>query len=80
MPDSVRQALSVLALFGGGFVIFLAYGMSGVGIAAIGFFLCWLCIGLATGYWCGTDGDTERMVTDLMLWIRKQRSSAEPTD
>jgi hypothetical protein len=76
MSDNLRQTLSIVTFFGGFTLIYLAYGVSGLFLAGLGLCICWACIGLATGYWCGTDGNTERMVTELMRWKRSNGRSA----
>lgn len=71
----IRQLLALAALFGGMGFIYLWLGVPGLAGAFFGVTITIFTIGIASGYWIGFDGEADRMVTDLMKWLKQKRSS-----
>lgn len=71
----LRQALGLIVLFGAMAFAYVWLGVPGVAGMGLGLTVFWLCTGIATGYWVGTDATAEAMVTELMRRIRAARAS-----
>lgn len=71
--QNLRQLLAALTLIVGFAFIWLWLGVPGAAGAAFMLSVVWAALGIATGYWIGTDPIAEQMVTELMRRIRERR-------
>lgn len=73
--SAIRQAAAIALLFGGCGLIYLWLGIPGLAGAFFGIGIAICTVGLASGYWIGFDSEADRMVTDLMKWLRQKRAN-----
>ena len=73
--DSIRQALAIAVLFGGWGFAYLWLGLHGVAGAMLGNAITLCALGIASGYWVGMTPDADKLVTELMKWLKQKRSS-----
>lgn len=77
MPEWLRQTLALTVLFGGCGLLYLWLGVPGAAGFCAGISAAWLTIGIASGYWIGTHGPTDQMVTGLMRRIKERRGEID---
>ena len=65
---SARDAIASVALFAGLGLLYLLFGVQGLGHAFLGMALFYLCLGICTGYWVGGGADLH--VIKLMEYLR----------
>ena len=75
MEQNLRQFLAIAFAIAAFAFRYLWLGMNGLAGAFFGVSITICTIGIASGYWIGFDGEADRMVTDLMKWLKQKRSS-----
>jgi len=73
--NPVRQLLATAFAVAAFAFMYLWLGIPGLAGAFFGVTITICTIGIASGYWIGFDSEADRMVTDLMRWLRQKRSS-----
>lgn len=73
--NPVRQVLAIALAIAAFAFIYLWLGIPGLAGAFFGVTITICTIGIASGYWIGFDSEADRMVTDLMKWLKQKRSS-----
>lgn len=66
----MRNALAGFVLVFGLAAVWVLWGIKGLAGAGIGLAIFRTSLGIATGYWVGSDGRAEAMVTELMRRIK----------
>lgn len=67
---STRDAIASVALFAGLGLIYLLFGVQGLGHAFLGMAVFYVTLGISTGYWVGRGADLH--VVKLMEYLRQQ--------
>lgn len=75
MSQNVRQTLGLIVLFGAMGFAYAWLGVPGVAGVWVGMAAMWAIVGLAVGYWMGTDADAERLIPEMMRRLRAARSA-----
>lgn len=65
---STRDAIASVALFAGLGLIYLLFGVQGLGHAFLGMTVFYVALGISTGYWVGSGADLH--VVKLMEYLR----------
>jgi hypothetical protein len=73
--NPVRQLLAIVFAVAAFAFMYLWLGAPGLAGAFFGVTITICTLGIASGYWVGFDSEADRMVTDLMKWLRQKRSS-----
>lgn len=67
---SARDAIASVVLFAWLGLIYLLYGVEGLGHAFFGMALFYVALGISTGYWVGRGADLH--VVELMKYLREK--------
>lgn len=73
--NPVRQVLAIAFAIAAFTFVYLWLGIPGLAGAFFGLTVTLCILGIASGYWVGFDYEADRMVIDLMKWLKQKRSS-----
>ena len=65
---STRDAIASVVLFAGLGLLYLMFGVQGLGHAFLGMALFYVALGISTGYWVGRGADLH--VVELIKYLR----------
>lgn len=77
MFQNVRQTLGLIVLFGAMGLAYAWLGVPGVAGVWVGMAAMWAIVGLAVGYWMGTNPLAEQMIPELMRRLRERRGAED---
>ncbi len=77
MFQNVRQTLGLIVLFGAMGFAYAWLGVPGVAGVWVGMAAMWAIVGLAVGYWMGTNPLAEQMIPELMRRLRERRGAED---